>query len=158
MNLKQTAAGIKPYSINHLKNKNMKKKNNKPEDLREEWKNLAEDEIMQLNEDIDSLELSEETVLEIEKCINRYKDRLNMAIDNFDITVKIALKKDDLLSDMLYEVKHDGLSTSDEETVKEMLEMAGYYVIKAPSLSEQMKVEAFLEDFKANPYQLNLVA
>jgi hypothetical protein len=136
----------------------MKKKINKPEDLREDWKCLAEDEIMQLNEDIDTLELPEDTVLEIEKYINHYKERLNKAIDNFEVTVKIALQNDELFSDMLFEVKYDGLKVGDEDAVKDMLEYAGYFVMKATSLAEQMKVEAFIEEMKANPYQLTLVA
>lgn len=136
----------------------MKKKINKPVDLREDWKSLAEDEIMQLNDDIDTLKLPEDTVLKIEKYINRYKDRLSRAIDQFEVTAKIALQNNKLLSDMLYEVKYDGLKVDDEDTVKDMLEMAGYFVMKAPSLSEQYKIEAFMDEMKANPYQLNLVA
>ena len=136
----------------------MKKKNNKTQDLRQEWKSLAEDEIMQLNEDIDTLDLPEDTVLEIEKYINRCKDRLNAAIDSFEVTVKIALQNNELLSDMLYEVKYDGLKDDDAATLKDMLEMAGYFVMKAPSLAEQIKIEAFIDEMKANPYQLTLVA
>ena len=59
---------------------------------------------------------------------------------------------------MLYEVKYDGLKVDDENTVKDMLECAGYFVIKAPSLAEQFKIEAFMDEMKANPYQLTLVA
>lgn len=136
----------------------MKKQTKQPEDLRKEWKDLAEDEIMQLNEDIDTLELPEDMVLEIEKYINRYKQSLNDAIDKFEVTAKIALQNNELLSDMLYEVKYDGLSVNDEDTVKDMLEMAGYFVISAPSLTEQIKVEAFVQALKENPYQLTLVA
>jgi len=136
----------------------MKKKNNKPEDLRQDWKSLAEDEIMQLNEDIDTLELPEDTVLEIEKYINQYKDRLNKAIDDFEVTAKIALQNNELLSEMLYEVKYNGLNVDDENTVKDMLEFAGYFVMKAPSLAEQIKIEAFIDEMKVNPYQLTLVA
>lgn len=136
----------------------MKKKNKQPEDLRANWKELADDEIMQLNEDIDALELPEDTVLEIEKYITRFKDRLNTAIDQFEVTAKIALQNNELLSDMLYEVKYDGLKVDDEDTIKDMLEFAGYFVIKANSLPEQMKIESFIEEIKINPYQLNLVA
>jgi len=113
---------------------------------------------MQLNEDIDALELPEDTVLEIEKYITRFKDRLNTAIDQFEVTAKIALQNNELLSDMLYEVKYDGLKVDDEDTIKDMLEFAGYFVIKANSLPEQMKIESFIEEIKINPYQLNLVA
>lgn len=136
----------------------MKKNPIKKEDLREDWKSLADDEMMQLNEDIDTLELPEDMVLEIEKYINRYKYRLNDAIDKFEITAKIALQNNELLSDMLYEVKYDGLNVDDENTVKDMLEFAGYFVMKAPSLAEQIKIEAFMEEMKENPYQLTLVA
>ena len=136
----------------------MKKKNKQPEDLQANWKELADDEIMQLNEDIDALELPEDTVLEIEKYITRFKDRLNTAIDQFEVTAKIALQNNELLSDMLYEVKYDGLKVDDEDTIKDMLEFAGYFVIKANSLPEQMKIESFIEEIKINPYQLNLVA
>jgi hypothetical protein len=136
----------------------MKKTNKKPEDLREQWKSLAEDEIIQLNEDIDTLELPEDTVLEIEKYINRYKDRLNDAIDNFEVTTKIALQNDEILENILDEVKYDGLRKSVENSMIDMLEMEGHYIIKAPSLSEQIKVEAFLNEMKVNPYQLALVS
>lgn len=136
----------------------MKNKNKKPKDLREDWKDLADDEIMQLNQDIDTLELPEDTILQIELYINRLKIRLNEAIDKFEVTAEIALQNKELLSDMLYEVKYDGLNTDDEDTVKDMLEFAGYFVIKAPSLAEQMKVEAFIDEMKVNPYQLTLVA
>lgn len=136
----------------------MKKQNKQPQDLRIDWKNEAEDEIIRLQEDIDTLELPEDMVLEIEKYINRFKDRLNDRISEFEITAKIALQNNELLSDMLYEVKYDGLKADDEDTVKCMLEMAGYFVISAPSLSEQIKVEDFLQGLKANPYQLQLIA
>lgn len=136
----------------------MKNKNKKLKDLREDWKDLADDEIMQLNQDIDTLELPEDTLLQIELYINRFKIRLNEAIDKFEVTTEIALQNKGLLSDMLYEVKYDGLNTDDEDTVKDMLEFAGYFVIKAPSLAEQMKVEAFIDEMKVNPYQLTLVA
>ena len=136
----------------------MKNKNKKLKDLREDWKDLADDEIMQLNQDIDTLELPEDTLLQIELYINRFKIRLNEAIDKFEVTTEIALQNKGLLSDMLYEVKYDGLNTDDEDTVKDMLEFAGYFVIKAPSLAERMKVEAFIDEMKVNPYQLTLVA
>ena len=136
----------------------MKKQNKQPQDLRIDWKNEAEDEIIRLQEDIDTLELPEDMVLEIEKYINRFKDRLNDRISEFEITAKIALQNNELLSDMLYEVKYDGLKADDEDTVKCMLEMADYFVISAPSLSEQIKVEDFLQGLKANPYQLQLIA
>jgi hypothetical protein len=136
----------------------MKKKINTPKDLREDWKSLAEDEIMELNQDIDTLELPEETVLQIEKFITQYKQRLNAVINDFEITAEIALQNNELLSNMLYEVKYNGLKVDDEETVKDMLEMAGYYVIKAPSISEQIRVEAFISELSDNPYQLKLIA
>jgi hypothetical protein len=104
----------------------MKQKKNKPEDLRADWKSIAEDEIMELNQDIDTLELPEETVLQIEKYINQYKDRLNKVIDQFEVTAKIALQNKEILSDMLYEIKYDGLSEDDADTVKDMLEYNGY--------------------------------
>lgn len=136
----------------------MKKNTKQTEDLRIDWKNECEDEIMQLNEDIDTLELPEDTVLEIEKYVNRFKDRLNDRINDFEVTAKIALQNNELLSDMLDEVKYDGLTETDAETMKDMLEMHGYFVMKAPSLAEQIKIEAFIDEMKANPYQLTLVA
>lgn len=38
------------------------------------------------------------------------------------------------------------------------LGVAGYTVIKAESLAEQIKVESFVNDLKENPYQLKLIA
>ncbi len=135
----------------------MKKQNKQPQDLRIDWKNEAEDEIIRLQEDIDTLELPEDMVLEIEKYINRFKDRVNDAINNFEVTAEIAAKDVDL-DDFLSQNKYDGLKEDDANTMKDMLEMEGYFVMKAPSLSEQYKIEAFMEDMKTNPYQLTLVA
>jgi hypothetical protein len=38
------------------------------------------------------------------------------------------------------------------------LEYANYRFIKVDSLAEEMKIEAFLEELKENPYQLKLIA
>ena len=135
----------------------MKKKIINP-DLRNDWKSSAEDEIMQLNEDIDTLELPESTVLEIEKYITQYKHRLNSAIDEFEITTLIALQNKELFSDMLNEIKYDGLTEYHAETMSEMLEMNGYFVMKCTSLAEQIKADEFREEMKINPYQLTLIA
>lgn len=135
----------------------MKKQTTKQKDLRADWKNEFQDEFIQLQDDIDTLEIPEDLKEEIEKYLNRFKDRVNDAINNFEVTAEIAAKDVDL-DDFLSQNKYDGLKEDDANTMKDMLEMEGYFVMKAPSLSEQIKIEAFMEDMKANPYQLTLVA
>jgi len=135
----------------------MKKQTTKQKDLRADWKNEFQDEFIQLQDDIDTLEIPEDLKEEIEKYLNRFKDRVNDAINNFEVTAEIAAKDVDL-DDFLSQNKYDGLKEDDANTIKDMLEMEGYFVMKAPSLSEQYKIEAFMEDMKNNPYQLTLVA
>ncbi len=135
----------------------MKKQTTKQKDLRADWKNEFQDEFIQLQDDIDTLEIPEDLKEEIEKYLNRFKDRVNDAINDFEVTAEIAAKDVDL-DDFLSQNKYDGLKEDDANTMKDMLEMEGYFVMKAPSLSEQYKIEAFMEDMKNNLYQLTLVA
>jgi len=135
----------------------MKKQTTKQKDLRADWKNEFQDEFIQLQDDIDTLEIPEDLKEEIEKYLNRFKDRVNDAINNFEVTAEIAAK-DISIEDFLDQRKYDGLSTGDEETIKDMLEMEGYAVLKFDSLAQEYKLEAFLNEIKANPYQLTLVA
>lgn len=135
----------------------MKKQTTKQKDLRADWKNEFQDEFIQLQDDIDTLELPEDLQKEFEKYLNRFKDRVNDAINDFEVTAEIAAKDVDL-DDFLSQNKYDGLKEDDANTMKDMLEMEGYFVMKAPSLSEQYKIQAFMEDMKNNPYQLTLVA
>ena len=135
----------------------MKKQTTKQKDLRADWKNEFQDEFIQLQDDIDTLEIPEDLKEEIEKYLNRFKDRVNDAINDFEVTAEIAAK-DISIEDFLDQRKYDGLSTGDEETIKDMLEMEGYAVLKFDSLAQEYKLEAFLNDIKANPYQLTLVA
>ena len=135
----------------------MKKQTTKQKDLRADWKNEFQDEFIQLQDDIDTLELPEDLQKEFEKYLNRFKDRVNDAINNFEVTAEIAAK-DISIEDFLDQHKYDGLSTGDEETIKDMLEMEGYAVLKFDSLAQEYKLEAFLNEIKENPYQLTLVA
>jgi len=125
-------------------------------DLRKDWKNEAEDEIIKLQENIDELELPESTVLELEKLINKFKDRLNDTIDLFNVTPKIALVDNDFFEDCLWEVEK--ISDAAIERMQTEIEYRGYTVIKAESLAEQIKLEAFIQDLTVNPYQLKLIA
>ena len=134
----------------------MKKQTNYNKDLRKEWKSEAEDEIILLQESIDELELPENTVLELEKLINKFKDRLNDTIDLFNVTPKIALADNDFFEDCLWKVEK--ISDAAIERMQTEIEYRGYTVIKAVSLAEQMKVEAFLQELSENPYQLKLIA
>lgn len=134
----------------------MKKQTKQVTDLRHEWKSEAEDEIILLQESIDELELPENTVLELEKLINKFKDRLNDTIDLFNVTPKIALVDNDFFEDCLWEVEK--ISDAAIERMQTEIEYRGYTVIKAESLAEQMKVEAFLLEMAENPYQLKLIA
>ena len=135
----------------------MKKQTTKQKDLRADWKNEFQDEFIQLQDDIDTLEIPEDLKEEIEKYLNRFKDRVNDAINDFEVTAEIAAK-DISIEDFLDQRKYDGLSTGDEETIKDMLEMEGYAVLKFDSLAQEYKLEAFLNEIKENPYQLTLVA
>ena len=135
----------------------MKKQTTKQKDLRADWKNEFQDEFIQLQDDIDTLEIPEDLKEEFEKYLNRFKDRVNDAINDFEVTAEIAAK-DISIEDFLDQRKYDGLSTGDEETIKDMLEMEGYAVLKFDSLAQEYKLEAFLNEIKANPYQLTLVA
>ncbi len=125
-------------------------------DLRKEWKNEAEDEIILLQESIDELELDEKTVLELEKLIDKFKVRLNDTIDLFNVTPKIALVDNDFFEDCLWEVEK--ISDAAIERMQTEIEYRGYTVIKAESLAEQIKLEAFIQDLTVNPYQLKLIA
>lgn len=134
----------------------MKKQTKQVTDLRKDWKNEAEDEIILLQENIDELELPENTVLELEKLINKFKDRLNDTIDLFNVTPKIALADNDFFEDCLWEVEK--ISDAAIERMQTEIEYRGYTVIKAESLAEQMKLDAFLQELSENPYQLKLIA
>ena len=60
----------------------MKKQTTKQKDLRADWKNEFQDEFIQLQDDIDTLELPEDLQKEFEKYLNRFKDRVNDAIND----------------------------------------------------------------------------
>lgn len=141
----------------------MKKQTNYNKDLRKEWKSEAEDEIMLLQESIDELELDEKTVLELEKLIDKFKVRLNNTIELFALTPEIVFEQDDILEDMLTEIYYNRYTATDAEIdrMKDVLEDNGKslgYWIKAESIAEQMKVEAFMDELTVNPYQLKLIA
>jgi len=92
-------------------------------DLRKDWKNEAEDEIIKLQENIDELGLPESTVLELEKLIDKFKERLNDTIDLFNVTPKIALIDNDFFEDCLWEVeKISGISTYRNEEFKKAVQ------------------------------------
>lgn len=133
-------------------------KQTKKTDLRQEWKDSIDYDIDLLIDDIEEMELPEDLFVQLSKKISEFKERVNTSISSFEITPEIALQDKDLLSNMLDEVKYDGLKEDDADCMKDMLEMEGYFVIKAPSLSEQIKIEAFIENLKENPYQLQLIA
>lgn len=134
----------------------MKKQTKQVTDLRHEWKSEAEDEIILLQESIDELELPENTVLELEKLIDKFKVRLNDTIDLFNVTPKIALADNDFFEDCLWEV--DKISDAAIERMQTEIEYRGYTVIKAESLAEQIRVEEFISQLNDNPYQLKLIA
>ena len=132
-------------------------------DLRKDWKNEAEDEIILLQESIDELELPEQTVLALEKLIDSFKVRLNQTIELFTITPEIAFEEKEILEDMLTEIYYNRYTPTEAEIerMKDVLEDNGKslgYWIKAESIAEQMKVEAFMQELTANPYQLKLIA
>jgi len=141
----------------------MKKQTKYEKNLRHEWKSEAEDEIILLQESIDELELDEKTVLELEKLINKFKVRLNDTIELFKLTPEIVFEQDDILEDMLTEVYYNRYTANEAELdrMKDVLEDnnkgLGYF-IKAESIAEQIRVEAFIDELNENPYQLKLIA
>ena len=90
----------------------MKKNTTKQKDLRADWKNEFQDEFIQLQDDIDTLEIPEDLKEEIEKYLNRFKDRVNDAINDFEVTAEIAAKDvdlDDFLSQNKYVLNYGNL-------------------------------------------------
>jgi len=63
----------------------------------------------------------------------------------------------DELLEFLYDLS---VTTHDDDEMNykmiSLLEYQGYVCIKAVSLAEMQKVEAFIEDMNANPYQLKM--
>lgn len=155
--------------ITILKNKAMKKKATKydrREDHRKNWKNECENEIMTMQEEMDELAdelgLSEETILRLEKIVDKFKGELNKAVDLFEVTPQIALQNDcDFLETMLDEVYYERLPLSEPERER-MIDITcdgkGGQFIKINSLTEQIKLDEFLNELAENPYQLKLIA
>lgn len=147
----------------------MKKKATKydrREDHRKNWKNECENEIMTMQEEMDELAdelgLSEETILRLEKIVDKFKGELNKAVDLFEVTPQIALQNDcDFLETMLDEVYYERLPLSEPERER-MIDITcdgkGGQFIKINSLTEQIKLDEFLNELAENPYQLKLIA
>lgn len=147
-----------------MKKKQTKKKYDSSNGKRQEWKNETENEIIMLQEDIDELELPKQTVLDIEKLINKFKERLNDAIELFAVTPEIANQTEDFTENFLDEIYFDRIVIG-ESDIRRMIDIVestrtgnGGIFIKIDSLSEQLKVESFLADLQENPYQLKLIA
>ena len=147
----------------------MKKKITKSYDpangTRNEWKQLAEDEIILMQEKMDELAdelgLSEETILRLEKIVDEFKGELNTVIETATITPEMVFAEKELFSDCLTELYYERQSPSEYE-IEQMVDITcqekGYTYIKAESLAEQMKLDEFLIEFAENPYQLKLIA
>ena len=144
----------------------MKRKYQKPKPpTRQDWKNEAENEIILLQEDIDEIAdefgLSEAAILGIEKLINKFKGRLNEAIDLFAVTPDIAMETDDFKEDFLRAIDH-GEIKANEDDIERMVSIveenkSGQFV-PTESLAEQIKLDEFLASTCNNPYQLQLIA
>lgn len=139
------------------------KKNKKqpPKPTRQDWKNEAENEIVLLLEDIDTLDLPKDTVLAIEREIAKFKVRLNEAIDLFEVTPEIAVQTDDFLENILDQVYFNKI-VAGEYDIDRMQDIVisnrnGLF-IHTDSLVQEMKVEAFIQELQENPYQLKLIA
>lgn len=125
-----------------------------------EWKEAVENEMDDLQYAIDRIDLPEDAVLEIEKIINIYKERIGWAIDAFKVTCEMALNEDELLEEMLFEVRYGGKHIAGERAIDIMIDITsdkGVFV-KADSLAERMKLDEFIEELTANPYQLKIIA
>lgn len=144
----------------------MKRKYQKPKPpTRQDWKNEAENEIILLQEDIDFLSdefgLSEAAILGIEKLIDKFKGRLNEAIDLFAVTPEIAVETDDFTYDFLRAIDFNEIKATEEDTermVSIIESNKGGQFVPCESLAEQIKLDEFLESTTANPYQLQLIA
>lgn len=143
----------------------MKQKQNKIDlrkDLRKDWKDEAENHIINLQDEIDSLELPAETNAALQKLFGNFKLDLNKEIDLFEVTPAIAVQNNScFVGDILEEIDNGKISLSDEER-ETMVEITyknidGQFV-KIGSIAEQMKLDDFLADLEANPYQLKLIA
>jgi len=139
----------------------MKSKKQPVKITRHTWKTEAEDEIIRLLEDIDTIGLSEDNLQEVEKYIERFKIRLIEAIDTFKITAEIALENESLTEDILDEIYfgHAVASEYEIERMKDIVESEnkGSFV-RAESLAEQIKLDEFINELNENPYQLKLIA
>jgi len=132
-----------------------------PPPTRQDWKNEIENEIDLLNEDIDELDLPEEMVLAIEKKINKFKERLNEAIDLFEVTPEIAVENDTFLENMLDQVYWNKIPAGvyELDRMVDIIEMnRGGQFVPTDSLAEQIKLDEFLASIANNPYQLQLIA
>jgi len=139
--------------------KNTKKQPQPP--TRQDWKNEVENEIELLQEDIDELDLPEEMVLAIEKKIAQFKERLNQAIDLFEITPEIAVENDTFLENMLDQVYWDKIPAGvyELDRMVDIIETnRGGQFVPTESLAEQIKLDEFLASTANNPYQLQLIA
>lgn len=136
------------------------------QDHRKDWKNDAENEIMTMQEEMDELAdelgLSEETILRLEKIVDKFKGELNKAIDLFEVTPQIALQNDtEFFETFLDDVYYNRVSVNETELDRMndiVCERVNGTFVKTDSLAEQMRLEAFLAELHENPYQLKLIA
>lgn len=151
------------------KNSTPKKSTYPAQDLREEWKETAADEIITLQEDldecIDGLDLSEDTKKMIEKAVDKFKERLNDAIGLFEVTPKIAADETYFTENFLDAIYFEEGIVIGESEINRMVDIVtsnrtgkGGIFFQVENLAQEMRIEQFLEELKENPCQLKLIA
>ncbi len=138
--------------------KKNKKKFDPSNGNRIEWIESINDEIDYLNDDINTLDLPEDVIKKIESEITKFRERIKDTINGLEITPTIAFAQEDLIDNMLFEAwmpaKESNAIIGEYglNTMVDILEHErGGQFVKAESLAEQMKLEAFLQDYAANP-------
>lgn len=141
-----------------MKKTTIKKPYVKP-DYRAEWKDKIDDLFLEMMEEMDELEPPKEMILAIEKVANKFKDKIKDECDTFEITKEIVMEDDEVFNDILFDMTIDKINVSDyqREYMIEITSKDGLF-IKAANLSQLIRVEALMQEFEENPYQLKLIA
>lgn len=142
--------------MKHTKAK--KKKFDPSNGTRAEWKMQAENEVITLLEDIDELGLDAAVLAGIEAAISKAKERLYNTLERLEITPEMVEAQDELTDDILFNMWAGKIVVSDYQRDKmiDITSKDGVF-LRVTSLAEQMRIEQFGAELKANPYQLQLI-
>lgn len=134
-------------------------------DSRKDWKNDVENEIMTMQEEMDELadelNLSEETILKLEKIVDKFKASVNEAINLFTITPEDAAKDEYFVGNLLDEIAYERIAIGPSE-LEQMIDITNVNCrgkfVKTDSLASEIRLKEFIETLEENPYQLKLIA